>query len=947
MSNVIGPIRPFAAAFLHSRSAQVLTHGSLVVLTVTYFGLLLYLPLWIAFAPCAYLLHNIGILLHEYFHGSGFRRYRDNHRVVTLWDGIIMTFGTVEVMRGMHLSHHKWLNKPAPGHSPLLKASAGPRRFTVLAGFDAVRYVSQVADGLRGRMPFIKSGRIVAGFALSLLSVVTWTVMGHGDIVWRSLLVTLFTIAVPVSLRGAIEHASHPGDPGFANEYRTLLPHFNVNRHIHHHMDSTVPWYRLQWRTSRPLAPVNYFTYWFRLHVTRTLVPMQPMAPTKHAPEPETPRRHHTRGTMASTLYGIWVITTLGVLTPPLLKASTDRLRAAGRGPDATPWLINAGNVDQLAKVWTYRTGDFSANEDGRAGTAFQATPVLHDGTLYFPTPYSRVIALDAATGRERWTFDPVIDRSDRDHKMVTSRGVRVWTDPTASSESPCRVRVLAVSYDARLFALDGATGKRCTGFGSGGVVNLRMGVDRIEGRERSYWVAPPPVVFQDMVAVGSTIFDNLDADAPSGVVRAFDIRTGKQRWAWEPLAGVGARDSAGEWVSAGAANTWATMLADEARDLLFVPTSSASPDHYGGLRPGANAYANSVVALRASTGQVVWHFQTVHHDLWDYDLAAPPALVSVRRWGALVPAVVITTKLGYVFVLPRETGQPLFPIEERPVPKSDVPGEEAWPTQPVPVLPRPLSPQSLSPDDAWGLTPLDRRACREQIQKLRHDGVFAPPSLRGTVAMPGFLGGLQWGGAAWDQSEQLLVVNALHLAMVATLIPREGVEAAREASRVQGRSMVGGQLRTPYGVRREPLLSPLGLPCNAPPWGTLAAVDLVSGDVRWEVPLGTMTDVARIPTPSSWGSINLGGPVVTGGLVFIGATMDRRIRAFAIESGELVWEDELPASGQATPLLYENPNDGRQMLVIAAGGHSQLLSTLGDYVVAYALPASSAKGTR
>jgi quinoprotein glucose dehydrogenase len=244
-------------------------------------------------------------------------------------------------------------------------------------------------------------------------------------------------------------------------------------------------------------------------------------------------------------------------------------------------------------------------------------------------------------------------------------------------------------------------------------------------------------------------------------------------------------------------------------------------------------------------------------------------------------------------------------------------------------------------------LTPLDRRACRNQIQALRHDGVFAPPSIRGTVAMPGFLGGLQWGGAAWDQTEQLLVVNALHLAMVATLIPREGVDDAREASRASGRSMVGAQSRAPYGVRREPLLSPLGLPCNPPPWGTLAAVDLASGEVRWEKPLGTMSDLARIPTPSAWGSINLGGPVVTGGLVFIGATMDSRIRAFALSSGDLVWEDDLPASGQATPLLYANPVDGRQMLVIAAGGHSQLMSTLGDYVVAYALPSTGTGGGR
>jgi len=941
MSTILRPISSLAAGFLHHRSAQMLTHGSLVALTVAYFGLLLWLPFWAAFVPCVYVLHNIGILLHEYFHGNGFRRYRANHRVVTLWDGLMMMFGTVEVMRGMHLSHHKWLNAPAQGHSPLLQQRDGPRRFTMLAAFDAVRYVAQVADALRGRMPFIKRDRILAGFGLSIVSVAAWIAVGHGDIAWRSLLITLFTVAVPVSLRGAIEHASHPGDPGFANEYRTLLPHFNVNRHIHHHIDSTIPWYRLQWRTPHPLAPVNYFTYWFRLHVTKTLVPMQPMAAAERAAV-SRPSHSGATGTLASTLYGLWVITTLCVLTPPLLKLSTDRVRAAGRSGQESSLLINAGNVDQLAKAWTYRTGDFSANEEGRAGTAFQATPVLHDGILYFPTPYSRVIALDAATGEERWTFDPVIDRSDRDHKMVTSRGVRVWVDPLTPAGSPCRVRVLAVSYDARLFALDGLTGQPCEGFGADGVVHLRAGVARIEGQELSYWVSPPPAIVHDMVVVGSTIYDNLRADAPSGVARAFDVRTGQLRWAWEPLAGVGAADTSGEWVSAGAANTWATMVTDEARDLLFVPTSSASPDHYGGLRPGANGYANSIVALRASTGQVVWHFQTVHHDLWDYDLAAPPALVSVRRQGVMIPAVVVTTKLGYVFVLDRETGAPLFPIEERPVPTSDVPGEVTWPTQPVPTLPRPLSPQGLSPDQAWGLTPIDRRACRLQIEKLRHDGVFAPPSLQGTLAMPGFLGGLQWGGAAWDQSSQLLIVNALHLAMVATLIPREGVDEAKEASRVQGRSQVGGQMRTPYGVRRDPLLSPLGLPCNPPPWGTLAAVDLVSGDVRWEVPLGTMRDLARIPTPASWGSINLGGPVVTGGLVFIGASMDSRIRAFALESGELVWEDELPAGGQATPLLYENPRDGRQMLVIAAGGHSQLHSALGDYVVAYALPSAS-----
>ncbi len=932
--------------FLNTPYAAVLTHGSLLVFTFAYFALLVWLPLWVAFAPCVFLLHNIGVLLHEYFHGSGFRRYRHNHAVVTLWDGIVMTFGVMEVVRGMHLSHHKLLNLPAPGHSPLLQQTENPRRFGWMAAFDAARYVSLVADGLGGRLRFISGARIRAGFGLSILAALTWVALGHGDIAWRSLIVTLFTIAVPVSLRGAIEHASVPGDPAFANEYWTLLPHFNVNRHIHHHEDSTVPWYRLQWRTSDPLPPIHYFTHWFRLHITKSLVPMQPMSKVRAVRDGQIMLRHPARS-KASTFYGLWVFTAVAVLSGPLFRLSADRLLAEAPVSDNSGLAITAGNVNQLEVAWTYRTGDVSANEGGRAGTAFQATPVLHDGTLYFPTPYSRVIALDGSTGRERWTFDPGIDRSDRNHKMVTSRGVRVWEDVTADASAPCRVRVVAASYDARLFALDAATGQPCAGFGQHGSVNLRSGVARIEGRETAYWVAAPPAVVRDLVVVGSTIYDNLQADAPSGVIRAFDVRTGAERWAWEPLAGVGAFDADGQWVSAGAANTWATMVADQERDLLFVPTSSASPDHYGGLRPGSNLYANSIVALRGSTGKVVWHFQTVHHDLWDYDLAAPPALVMIGRQGRSIPAVVVTTKMGYVFVFNRETGEPLFPIEERPVPVSDVPGELASPTQPIPVLPRPLSPQGFSPDDVWGLTPLDRAACRKKVEGLRHDGAFAPPSLRGTVSMPGFLGGLQWGGAAWDQSRQLLVVNALHLAMVATLIPREGLAAADAASKANGRSQVGAQSNTPYGVRREPLLSPLGIPCNAPPWGTLAAVDLGSGEVRWEIPLGTVRDLVHVPTPAAWGSPNLGGPVITGGLVFIGATMDRKIRAFDLDSGRLAWEDDLPAGGQATPLLYESSVDGRQMLVIAAGGHSQLMSALGDSVVAYALPRRPSKELR
>jgi quinoprotein glucose dehydrogenase len=439
------------------------------------------------------------------------------------------------------------------------------------------------------------------------------------------------------------------------------------------------------------------------------------------------------------------------------------------------------------------------------------------------------------------------------------------------------------------------------------------------------------------VVVVGSKISDSKVVDAPSGVVRAFDARTGAQRWSWEPLPGVGGLDERGDFLPAGAANTWATITADAERDLVFVPTGSASPDHWGGFRPGDNLYANSLVALRASTGERVWHFQMVHHDLWDYDLPAPPALVTVRRDGRDVPAVAQATKMGYIFILDRETGEPLFPVEERPVPASDVPGEVVSPTQPVPLLPRPLAPQGLTPDEVWGLTPLDRLACRRQVEALRSDGPFTPPSLRGSVVAPGFIGGMEWGGVAFDPVSGLLVTNTNRLATLTTLIPAGDVKSVGYDA--GARVSVARQAPAPYAVKRGVLLSPLGIPCTAPPWGMLHAVDTRTGDVRWEVPLGTSRDLTKVPVPFDWGSINLGGPVISGGLVFIGASMDRRLRAYDLATGALAWEHDLPASAQATPLTYRARVGGRQYVVIAAGGHGGLHSSLGDSVVAFALP--------
>jgi quinoprotein glucose dehydrogenase len=614
------------------------------------------------------------------------------------------------------------------------------------------------------------------------------------------------------------------------------------------------------------------------------------------------------------------------------------------RGTHYSPLTdITSANVADLRVAWTYRTGDVSDGKNGWVGTAFEATPLMVDETLYVPTPYSRVIALDAETGEERWTFDAGIDKTDSSHIMTTTRGVSTWLDDVAESGQPCRRRIFLAAYDAHLFALDSKTGEACQDFGDDGRIDLGDGVARLDGKRHLYKQTAPPAVVGDLVIVGSKIIDSQVVAAPSGVVRAFDARSGQLRWSWEPLTSVSGVNEDGADIQAGAANAWATMTVDEERDLLFVPTGSASPDHWGGLREGQNLYANSLVALRASTGEVVWHYQIVHHDLWDYDLASPPALINITRNGEKIPAVVQGTKMGYLYILHRETGQPLFPVVERPVPASDVPGELAWPTQPVPLLPRPLGPEVLAPDDVWGLTPIDRSVCRKKIKSLRNDGIFTPPSLQGTIVYPGFLGGVGWGGIAYDPDEEIIVTNTNRIAMVATLIPRDQFGTAIMIA--DDDSVAVGQVPAQYGIRLSVLLSPLLVPCSPPPWGLLHAVDARTGELRWEVPLGTMRDLVTLPSPRPWGSPNLGGAIISGGLVFIAATMDRRIRAFDLASGEIAWAETLPASAQATPMTYRARPDGRQFLVIAAGGHSRMRSALGDYVIAFALPDAGQTG--
>lgn len=597
---------------------------------------------------------------------------------------------------------------------------------------------------------------------------------------------------------------------------------------------------------------------------------------------------------------------------------------------------INRENVAKLKIAWTFHTGDISDGNDGRKRSGFETTPILVDGRLYLTTPFNRVIAIDPVSGTQLWSYDPKIDQSLDYGDGLINRGVATWLDPSLASGKLCSRRIFEATLDARLIALDARTGARCPDFGASGEVNLRD----VPGYQHSnlgeqlrgwYHMTSPPVTIDDMVIVGSSIDDNNRVDMPSGIVRAFDARTGALRWKWDPIP-RNSRGSAASWKT-GAANVWSIMTVDSARDLVFVPTGSASPDYYGGLRPGDNKWANSVVALHGRSGTLAWGFQLVHHDLWDYDTAAPPLLATLPHDGKNVPVVIQGNKTGFLYVLNRDTGKPVFPVEERAVPQSDVPGEKASRTQPFPLFPPPLAPQHISIEDAWGPTPADRKACQEAIGNLRNEGIFTPPSVEGTLTVPGNLGGMNWSGYSFDPIHNLLIVNTNNLIARMRLIPRNEINSDNEDGDY------GPQRGTPYGMRRRFLQSPSDLPCGAPPWGTLTAVDMTKGTIRWQIPFGSMQNFGGAHGSVPSGSISLGGPITTeGGLVFIAGTTDSRIRAFNTETGQELWSAALPAAGNATPMTYEV--NGKQYLVIAAGGHQKIREeTPGDAVVAFTLP--------
>ena len=580
---------------------------------------------------------------------------------------------------------------------------------------------------------------------------------------------------------------------------------------------------------------------------------------------------------------------------------------------------IHTGNVDQVEQVWVYRHGDYF---DGSFpfyddGSSSETTPILVDGRLIFTTPTNRVIALDPESGQELWTFDPGLDRNEW-YAMWTNRGVVAWH---GRRDDACAPRVFLTTLDARLIALDARTGKRCSGFAD---VNLRDGVEPLV-EPREFTLTSPGTVVGDVIIVGSSVPDLIRANSPHGIVRAFDTRSGELRWTFRTIPAEG--DPGSEtWetgtAQAGSANVWSTITADLERGLVFLPVSSASPDHYGGGRPGANLYSDSVVALIAKTGKLEWHFQTVHHDVWDYDLAAPPILVDIRRDERDVPAVVVLTKTSLVFVLHRETGEPLFPVEERAVPVSDVPGEVVWPTQPFPLTPPPLSSHRITEADLFNITSEHRDACAERLSKLRNDGIYTPPSVQGTLVHPALGGGANWSGGAFDPVRRLLFVPVNNLGIEVRLAATGWIRRLFSFNSGERYRIDGGHV----------LFAHDGLPCNRPPWGRLVAVDVDKGEIAWSVSTST--------GPDDPGNSSYQPPLSTaGGLVFQGGTWWPVLRIHDATTGERIGRLELPAGVHGGAISYKLRPEGRQYIVVAAGGHDEIGSPKGDYIIAWALP--------
>jgi len=558
----------------------------------------------------------------------------------------------------------------------------------------------------------------------------------------------------------------------------------------------------------------------------------------------------------------------------------------------------------------------------------FEVTPIVSGDTLYYCTSFNRVFALDAATGKERWVYDPHVNISEEN--VAVCRGVSLWK---GGGQGVCAARIFTGTLDGRLIALDATTGKPCADFGSGGTVDLNVGLTPHGSKE--YDVTSPPAILGHAVIVGGLVADSFRKDVPAGVVRAFDAQSGAMLWAWNPVPPGEPDKNADGTFRASTTNVWSIMSVDPERNLVFLPTGNAGPDFFGGDRTGFDYYSSSIVALDGTTGKPVWHFQAVHHDLWDYDMPAEPTLVDLTINGQKVPALVQVTKMGLTFVLNRETGAPLFPVIERPAPQDGaVPGEHLRPTQPIPTLPEPLNAMTMGPDDTWGFTFWDHNKCRDTVKALKSGGLYTPPSLQGSVLFPSTLGGNDWGSPAVDPVRKLMVVSTNHVPMQIRLVPRAQCASVKNLDYPQTGS--------DYCAVVAPIFSPWGAPCSKPPWSTISAVDLESGKIRWTRALGKLGPAAKWPLSYMGGGFSIGGPTVTQtGLIFIGASTDPALRAYSIDTGEELWKSELPTSANSVPMTYRLGDNGRQFVVVAAGGRFGLsgIEPAGDYLMAFVLP--------
>lgn len=662
--------------------------------------------------------------------------------------------------------------------------------------------------------------------------------------------------------------------------------------------------------------------------------------------------------TRSDAIRGSWHGTMDGAAAGDAGVADTD-WRFYGRTPRGDRFApladIAPGNVANLRQVWIARTGDTMRPGENKGGTDaghefnFEVTPLKIGDTLFLCTPHSWVVALDAQTGQQKWRFDPHA-QTEAD-VYLACRGVAYYEAP-AGTATPCPRRIISPVLDARLLALNADTGVPCEDFGTHGFVSLTRHLGDVPAG--FHFVTSPPLVIKDRVILGGWIRDNIARNEPSGAVRAFDPVTGQMIWAWD----VGHPDSPvrhpapDEVLTRGTPNAWGVYTADAELGLVYLPMGNATPDYYGAdRRPYDEAYSSSVVALDIATGAPRWHFQTTHHDVWDMDVPIGPSLVDLPIGGRIVPALVQTTKRGEFFLLDRRDGTPLAQVTEKPVPQDGVPGERLSPTQPYSTGMPSASPPDLTETQMWGATPFDQLACRIAFRRSLYEGQFTPPSTRTSIVYPAFDGVIDWHGASIDPVRKLLVANTSYIPFQIKLTPaRDALDRGWiRPWNGQGtppeavKDGVAPQYGTPYVGEVHPWLNFLGVPCKAPPWGQLVAIDLVTRRVVWQRDLGTTRDTGPFNThynlPLPTGIFNIGGNLLTqSGLVFIGATADDYLRAFDTTNGEELWRTRLPAGGQATPMSYRG-RDGRQYVVIAAGGHGGLGTRSGDYVVAFALP--------